>query len=441
MTMPGPFNVTAASDSLRLDAQRQGAITFTVSNASGRPRRGRARLVPGDPAQASWLKLEGEAERDFAADGTHQLTVRVAVPAEVPPGRFTFGLDVVSVENPDEEFTQGPKVAAEIPRVEVKKPFPWWILAVAAGLLLVLGLTAWLLLRDKGPVDPEVPDKPAGAPLQASCQKEGDCAASLACTGAAEGQAGVCLGTLGFATCRRTEDCVAGLTCDGGTCRGGLRFAACGKAEDCAEGLTCEGGSCLGAKGFASCAAKADCVPGLSCVNGTCTDRTILARCNADTDCVDGEACVQVGSDRLCLRRTGQSCGNSLECVARNCVGDTCQPGKETCLAQADCASPFQCISGNCLLGNGQACGSNLECQSGNCNSGVCASVPIPCRRVRPSRKFPDGRYCPSGMICGADGMCEPEIKWQFKAIEIQPGILSPGIRLQQPPPQPPPQQ
>ncbi len=122
--MPGPFNITAASDTVRLDAQGRGTTTFTVSNASGRSRRGRARLVPSDPAHAGWLSLEKDAERDFSADGTHQYTVRVAAPPGTPPGRFTFGLDVVSVENPDEEFTQGPKVGGRSPPCRARSPSP-----------------------------------------------------------------------------------------------------------------------------------------------------------------------------------------------------------------------------------------------------------------------------------------------------------------------------
>lgn len=151
--MPNPFSITTATDTIRLDAQGRGSTTFTVSNISGRPRRGRARLVPDRPEQASWLSIDGEAERNFTADGTHQYTVRVAVPPGAPPGRYTFGLDVVSVENPDEEWSQGPKVRFEVAASQpAGKPFPWWILVLILGLLLVGGLVAWLVSRNRKPV-------------------------------------------------------------------------------------------------------------------------------------------------------------------------------------------------------------------------------------------------------------------------------------------------
>jgi hypothetical protein len=151
--MPNPFSITAATETIPLDAQGRGSTTFTVSNTSGQIRRGRARLVPSDPGQASWLSVEGETERNFAADGTHQFAVRVAAPPGTPAGSYTFGLDMVSVENPDEEWSQGPKVRFEVaPSQPAGKPFPWWILVLILGLLLVGGLVAWLVSRNHKPV-------------------------------------------------------------------------------------------------------------------------------------------------------------------------------------------------------------------------------------------------------------------------------------------------
>jgi hypothetical protein len=37
--MANPFSITAASDSVRLDFQGRGSMSFTVSNISGRARR------------------------------------------------------------------------------------------------------------------------------------------------------------------------------------------------------------------------------------------------------------------------------------------------------------------------------------------------------------------------------------------------------------------
>jgi hypothetical protein len=141
--MARSFHITTASESLRLDSSRQGEISFTVSNALGRPVRSRAVLEPEGQTQQAWLSLVGPAEKELTVDGTHSYSVRVAVPPEIPEGAYSFHLIVASVANPDEEYARGPSVGFQVPRLELprkKKPFPWWIPAAAAGAVLLLGL-------------------------------------------------------------------------------------------------------------------------------------------------------------------------------------------------------------------------------------------------------------------------------------------------------------
>ncbi len=152
--MASPFAITAASTTVQLSSSRQGEAVFTVSNTSGRQLEGRAQLTPTDPATAGWFKLGGDVERDFSPDETHQYNVQVAVPADAQPGNYTFHLDMVGVENPDEQYTRGPTVRVEVPASEKPPPppFPWWIIAVVAGVLLIGGgLAAYLIWgRDGG---------------------------------------------------------------------------------------------------------------------------------------------------------------------------------------------------------------------------------------------------------------------------------------------------
>lgn len=135
----GSFTVTVASNSILLNEKRQGEASFTVSNAGGRALRGRARIVPADATTAGWLKLQGDAERDFAIAGTQQYTVQITVPPTAKEGNYTFKLDMIGVDNPDDDLSEGPVVTFEVPKpVVVKKPFPWWIVAVAAVIVLVV---------------------------------------------------------------------------------------------------------------------------------------------------------------------------------------------------------------------------------------------------------------------------------------------------------------
>jgi uncharacterized protein (UPF0333 family) len=138
--MANPFNITAATNTIHLDAKLQAQTAFTVNNNSGRAMRGRARIVAQNPASEPWITLPKEVERDFPIAGTHQYDVQIAVPTGSPAGSYPFRLDMVGTENPDEEFSQGPSVTFEVPApAPVKKPFPIWIPIVAVVALLVVG--------------------------------------------------------------------------------------------------------------------------------------------------------------------------------------------------------------------------------------------------------------------------------------------------------------
>jgi hypothetical protein len=147
--MPGPFTITAATNSVQLDSNRQGEATFTVFNGSGRPLRGQARLKAEDPAATGWLSLAGEAERDFDIAAAQQLTVQIQVPPDAPTGSYPFRLDMVGVENPDELYTEGPTVTFQVSEEkEEEEPFPWWIVGVIAGVLVTAGIILAIVLSN-----------------------------------------------------------------------------------------------------------------------------------------------------------------------------------------------------------------------------------------------------------------------------------------------------
>jgi hypothetical protein len=140
------FSITATSTSVRLDSGRHGEVPFTVSNLTAGTLRGRGKIVTTDPKIASWFKIAGEAERDFAPNGTQQYTVQLNAAPGANPGKYSFRLDVVSVQLPDEEYTQGPNVGFEIasPVIPPKPSFPLWIIPVLVVIILaVIGVTIY----------------------------------------------------------------------------------------------------------------------------------------------------------------------------------------------------------------------------------------------------------------------------------------------------------
>jgi hypothetical protein len=143
--MANPFSITAASNSVPLSGERTGQAAFTVFNASGRPIRGRALVVPEDPTAESWLSVVGDVEYSFDIAGTQQFLIRIEVPPSVAAGNVRFRLDMVDVENPDENYSRGPTVAFQVPEpVATPQPFPWWIVAVVVGVIILIGMAIML---------------------------------------------------------------------------------------------------------------------------------------------------------------------------------------------------------------------------------------------------------------------------------------------------------
>lgn len=153
---PAAFTITSASTTARLDATRKAEVAFTATNASTQPLKGRARVVALGSARPEWFTIDGQAERPFAAGGTHQYTVKINVPASAAPGKYTFQLKIAAVENPDELYGEGPQIAFEVPKpVQKATPIPWlWIIIAIVVLLVVVGggFLAFKLLSGGKPV-------------------------------------------------------------------------------------------------------------------------------------------------------------------------------------------------------------------------------------------------------------------------------------------------
>jgi cytolethal distending toxin subunit A len=156
------FDITAPGDAVSLGPSGTGEIPFTVTNVGASAVRGRAVLGPEKSAVLSWLKLAGEQERLLQPKQTDTFLVKVAVPPGTNAGDYSFRLDIVSVARPDEDSTQGP--AIKIPVILAPpppKPFPWWILAVAAVVIGGLSYAAIKLIPgNKAPVQTAIA-KPA----------------------------------------------------------------------------------------------------------------------------------------------------------------------------------------------------------------------------------------------------------------------------------------
>jgi beta-lactam-binding protein with PASTA domain len=152
---PLSFSVTAAGGNVKLDESGEAKASFTVTNGSSQAVTGELLAKPRDPAKAEWFSIAGESIREFTPNGAEGVVVKVDIPPGSPPGSYAFRLDAVNENDPDEDYTEGPFVAFDVAQPAApKKKFPWWILVLVGGIILlaVIGVVVWLLAsRDKGP--------------------------------------------------------------------------------------------------------------------------------------------------------------------------------------------------------------------------------------------------------------------------------------------------
>ena len=149
--MARSFAITTAKQTCELDTNGKAEASFTVTNTTDRIQRGRLKVKALDNTKDAWIALAGDAEREFAANGTQQVSAKITVPASAAAGRYKFRLDAISVAEPDEDYTEGQTVAIEVaaPKPESPKRFPWWIPAAIVLILLIVGAVVWKVLPDK----------------------------------------------------------------------------------------------------------------------------------------------------------------------------------------------------------------------------------------------------------------------------------------------------
>lgn len=146
--MPRSFAITAVTTSVVLDGDRQGEVSFTVTNQRDRSVEGRTHLEAEHDGTESWIAVRGPAQRTFAPAGTERYTVDIDVPSDAPGGSHNFRLDMVGVKQPDEDYTRGQTVTFEVPQAKSTPALgagsPWREIITAVVVLgLAVGGVAW----------------------------------------------------------------------------------------------------------------------------------------------------------------------------------------------------------------------------------------------------------------------------------------------------------
>ncbi len=124
-----------------------GELTFTVTNPGPVEDRVVFEIVPGDGAKRPWFTVD-EPQRLVPAGQSVTFLIKVSVPAGEPAGPFWVQGRVYSADTaPEESSRVSGRVTGEIAATKIKKSKPWWLLAVAALVLIVLGVVGFLILR------------------------------------------------------------------------------------------------------------------------------------------------------------------------------------------------------------------------------------------------------------------------------------------------------
>lgn len=139
----------------------KGNAVFGVTNKTGEGLTARFSVQVQGNGKAEWYQVQGEPERPVAAGETQTVTVVAKIPGATPAGQHRIKLRATNVNDPDNDTTDSAVATVTIPAVVKppvkKKPFPWWIIAVAAGVLvLVIGVIIAVVVMSGGPKVPKV---------------------------------------------------------------------------------------------------------------------------------------------------------------------------------------------------------------------------------------------------------------------------------------------
>jgi hypothetical protein len=258
--MPRAFDITPSAPRVKVHSGESGEISVTVSNKLERPIRARAVARPDGETQASWLSIPEGAEGELGVDETKLITVKVKLPPSVKDGSYPFHVVISSLAEPDELYAETGLMHIEVKHTERK--FPWWIVLLAGGLVVIgggaFGLVKWLGSREKV------------IPPGQNCTADSGCPGNQRCVEVRAG-AKACLLKPG-------EACTGDLQCSSAYCRPDDQQCARddGKctaqtaAQDCRPGtFQCVNSRCLLVNGQ-RCLEHAECATDF-CQGGQCT--------------------------------------------------------------------------------------------------------------------------------------------------------------------------
>jgi hypothetical protein len=171
--MANEWVVTTSTERIMLADGRRAEATFTVSNQGRVADRAVFDVVPGDGADRSWFSVE-DPQRLVPVTGSVAYLVSVNPPADAPPGSYSMQGRVYSADSaPEESSVLSGRIVFDVgaSTAPTPKPRPWWLIAVVALVVLVVGVVTWLVFAggdDELPSSGNIGATPPPATTQAA---------------------------------------------------------------------------------------------------------------------------------------------------------------------------------------------------------------------------------------------------------------------------------
>lgn len=264
--MPRAFDITPSAPKVKMNSGETAEVAFTVSNKLPRSIRTRAYARPDGDTDGGWLYIPPEkAEPELGTDETKLITVQVKLPAKLKDGTYPFHIVVSSLAEPDEIYAESAPVPIVVRHVEIK-PFPWWIVVLGVGVVVVAG-GAFGLAKVLG--------KHKNVAVGTNCTADANCGADQKCVEFRPGAKSCLL--------KPEQKCTTDLQCASAYCRRDDHLCArddgqCTAqtaAKDCRPGtFECVGNHCLLSTGQ-KCQDHPDCATDF-CQGGVCTACTAV---------------------------------------------------------------------------------------------------------------------------------------------------------------------
>lgn len=157
------FSVTVPEgmSKLKQDSQGRASLQVVVKNLSGRPLDGR--LVPislpkgtQGVVEKGLVKVDEKADRHFDVGKEETFTVRLSVPSNAAPGDYSFRLDAVWVDQPDQADSSSAIGFTVAAKEKKETSVLVWLIPLLVVVVIGLGVGIWLALRPTGQPVPDL---------------------------------------------------------------------------------------------------------------------------------------------------------------------------------------------------------------------------------------------------------------------------------------------